>query len=87
MMVKETRITYEPTDVVALVIVCKHCGTETRVRVGTEDKMLPKCHQCGRYWKEPNTVSHADELERLLGCLRNHANKAYFVKLEVTGDE
>ena len=86
-MVKETRITFEPTDVLAVIIVCKHCGAETRIRFGSNDKMLPKCHQCGRLLKEPNTVSQADELARILICLQDHTLKTFSVKLEVAGDE
>ena len=54
-MVKETRIVFEPTDILQQRIVCSACrGEIVRPRTKTEFKLPTDCPNCGTEWSDPH---------------------------------
>lgn len=93
MVVRETRIIFEPSDIKAVILKCSCCGAEVRLRQDTvtfgekviEDLMPEVCPSCCVKWKQsPLEISEAVQLLRCLRRLR--ALEAYSVCLETFGD-
>ena len=82
-MVKETRIAYEPADIVSLLVICNQCGGELRIRLGKKDRMLEVCPHCEARLKETGSRSVAEEILRLLLLMRNPPmSENYALRLE-----
>ena len=86
-MVKETRITFEPGDILALTIVCDTCKAETRLRMGSKDKMGDHCPHCETQWKQMGSGARwakVEELRYLLASLTQLVEpERYRVRIEV----
>ena len=93
-MVKETRVSLDPCDIDAIIVVCRRCKGEMRLRQQTihigdktvDDTMQDKCPHCCHPWKGPTEMSAAASLRSALRKFQgSHQPPGYTVRIETTG--
>ena len=88
-MVKETRITFEPCDVRALLVKCQHegCGGELRLPLEKQQVIPNQCPYCHNPLKGANEHSDTERLHSLLQKLSSSGRNAFHgIRLEFEGE-
>lgn len=83
MLMRETRLLLEPSDVTHMRLTCTQCNDTTLCRIGSQQEVPLICPFCGAHWRRGTEEPIANSLVRAIMRATNHDGLRVKIQLEV----